>query len=54
VWFAHFADDAALRAAEARLAASSRWAALQLRLEKQLKSPPERLVLEPAARSLLH
>jgi NIPSNAP protein len=53
IWFARFADDAALRAAEARLAASPRWAALSDRLRRKLKSSPERLVLEPTARSPL-
>ncbi len=52
-WFARFDDDAALRAAEARLAVSSRWAALYAKLERLLTSPPERLVLEPTARSRL-
>ncbi len=51
VWFARFEDDAALRAAEARLDASPRWAALKSKLDDLLKSPPERLVLEPTARS---
>jgi NIPSNAP protein len=53
VWFARFDNADALRAAEARLAASPRWAALKPKLEKTLKSPPERLVLEPTARSRL-
>ena len=53
VWFARFDDADALRAAEARLAASPRWAALKPELEKAFKSPPERLVLEPTARSRL-
>lgn len=49
VWFARFEDNDALRAAEARLVASSRWKTL----EKALPSPPERLVLAPTARSRL-
>ena len=49
VWFARFDDADALRAAEARLAASSRWKAV----EDTLQSPPERLVLAPTARSRL-
>jgi hypothetical protein len=53
IWFARFEDDAALRASEARLAASPHWAPLKSRLERTLKSPPERLVLEPTARSPL-
>lgn len=53
VWFARFDDAAALNAAEARLAASPRWTALQRKLETRLQSPPERLVLEPTARSRL-
>jgi hypothetical protein len=52
-WFARFDDDAAWRAAEARLAKSERWTDLRTRLEDRLASPPERLVLEPTARSLL-
>jgi hypothetical protein len=53
VWVAKFADDAAWRDSDARLAASANWAALRSRLERQLKSPPERLVLEPTSRSRL-
>lgn len=53
VWFARFDDDDALHAAEARLAASPRWTALKPKLDKMLRSPPERLVLEPTARSRL-
>jgi hypothetical protein len=53
VWFARFHDAAALESAQARLAASPAWTALQPKLEKALKSPPERLVLEPTARSRL-
>ena len=49
VWFARFDDAEALRAAEARLAASPRWKAI----EQTLESPPERLVLAPTARSRL-
>jgi hypothetical protein len=45
VWFARFDDEAALRAAMARVAASM--------LEKALPAPPERLVLAPTARSRL-
>lgn len=51
VWFARFDDDAARAAAEAKLAASSRWIALKPKLETMLKGPVERLVLEPTARS---
>ncbi|GAA0703742.1 NIPSNAP family protein [Dokdonella soli] len=54
IWFAKFPSDAAWREAEARLAALPQWKAHVLPdLTKRLKSPPERLVLEPAARSLL-
>jgi hypothetical protein len=53
VWFARFDDADALRAAEARLATSPSWAALKPKLETMLRSPPERLVLEPTARSRL-
>ena len=53
VWFARFADDAARTASEVRLAHSPRWTALRTALKKPLKSPPERLVLAPTARSLL-
>lgn len=54
IWFARFADDAAIRAYESQLAASSRWTAhLAPELNRQLKSAPERLVLSPTARSLL-
>lgn len=54
IWFARFTNDAALREHEIRLAASSRWTTHLLpELRKRLKSPPERLVLEPTARSLL-
>jgi hypothetical protein len=49
VWFARFDDDDALRSATARLTESSCWKTL----EKTLASPPERLVLEPTARSRL-
>lgn len=51
VWLARFDGDDALRAAEARLATSSRWIALKPQLDRMLKSPPERLVLEPTPRS---
>ena len=51
VWFARFDDDAARAAAEAKLAASSRWIALKPKLETMLKGPVERLVLVPTARS---
>ena len=54
VSFARFADDAALGEADARLAASKRWTGgIEAELRKRLKSAPERLVLEPTARSLL-
>jgi hypothetical protein len=49
VWLARFDDEAALRAAEARLAASPR----SFALAKSLESPPERLVLAPTSRSRL-
>lgn len=51
VWFARFDDEGALHAAETRLAASPRWTSLKPKLDAMLKSPPERLVLEPTARS---
>jgi hypothetical protein len=54
VSFAAFADDAALREYDADLAASPRWTRQVLpELMKRLKAPPERLVLEPTARSQL-
>jgi hypothetical protein len=53
LWFARFDDDAAWHAAETRLAKSERWTNLRTRLEDVLAAPPERLVLEPTARSLL-
>jgi hypothetical protein len=54
VWFARFADDAALGEYESRLAASSHWTEqLAPELRRRLKSAPERLVLAPTARSLL-
>lgn len=53
VWFARFDDDAAWRAAEASLAKSGHWTSLRTRLESVLAAPPERLVLEPTARSQL-
>jgi hypothetical protein len=53
IWFAHFADDATRHAAETRLAKSARWTDLRTRLEGTLRAPPERLVLEPTARSRL-
>jgi len=54
VWFARFASDTALREHDARMAASSKWMTQVLpKLRDQLKSPPERLLLEPTARSLL-
>jgi hypothetical protein len=53
VWFARFDAGDALRSAETQLAASPRWATLKTKLEKTLKSPPERLLLEPTARSRL-
>ena len=49
VWFARFDGDDALRAAQARLAASPRWTAFV----ETLRSPPEALVLAPTARSRL-
>jgi hypothetical protein len=49
VWFARFDDEDALRSATARFTESPRWKTL----EKTLASPPERLVLEPTARSRL-
>jgi hypothetical protein len=51
VSFARFEDDAALRRHETRLASSPRWAELEPALREWLTSPPERLVLEPTARS---
>jgi len=54
VWFARFDDEGALRAHERRLATSARWnEELVPKLEKRLKSAPERLVLEPTPRSFL-
>ena len=54
VSIAAFADDATLREYDADLAASPRWARQVLpELMKRLKAPPERLVLEPTARSQL-
>lgn len=54
IWFARFADSAALREHDAHLAASSHWTTQLLpELRKRLKSAPERLLLEPTARSLL-
>jgi quinol monooxygenase YgiN len=53
IWFARFDDDAAWHAAETRLAKSDRWTNLRARLEDALATPPERLVLEPTARSRL-
>jgi len=51
---AAFADDTALREYDADLAASPRWMRQVLpELMKRLKAPPERLVLEPTARSQL-
>jgi len=53
-WFAAFASEIALRDYEQRLAASQTWTTqTQPQLLKRLKSPPERLVLEPTARSRL-
>jgi len=49
VWFARFDDADALRAAQARLSATERGHAF----ENRFKSPPERLVLTPTARSRL-
>lgn len=54
VWFARFDDAASLHAYESKLAASSEWSTrLQPALRKRLSADPERLELEPAARSLL-
>jgi hypothetical protein len=53
VQFARFENEAALRAAAARLVASPRWAALKAELERRLAKPVERLVLQPTARSSL-
>lgn len=54
VTFAHFADEAALAAFDARLATSPRWTEWLLpALAGRMKSEPERLVLAPTARSLL-
>jgi quinol monooxygenase YgiN len=54
IWFARFNDDAALLDHQARLAQSEQWTdQLMPELARQLKSPPERIVLEPTARSLL-
>jgi len=54
VWFGAFADEAALRQCEARLATSARWTdELRPDLMSRLASPPERLILEPTARSQL-
>lgn len=52
-WLARFDGDDPLRAAEERLVTSPRWLASKLRLDRMLRSPPERLVLEPTARSTL-
>lgn len=52
--FAAFPSEIALRDYEMRLATSPRWSAnVRPDLLKRLKSPPERLVLEPTARSRL-
>jgi len=54
IWFAAFADEAALREHERQLAASPRWTSEVVpALTKYLKSPPERLILEPTPRSRL-
>ncbi|MET0230771.1 MAG: hypothetical protein ABW186_07575, partial [Rhodanobacteraceae bacterium] len=53
IWFARFDDAAAWHAAETRLAKSEHWTRLRTRLERVLAAPPERLVLEPTARSRL-
>ena len=54
VAFTRFADEAALAACDARLAASSRWTQqLSPALAGRLKSAPQRLVLAPTARSRL-
>ena len=54
IWFAAFAGEAALREHERQLAASPRWTSEVVpALTKYLKSPPERLILEPTPRSRL-
>ena len=53
VSFAAFADDAALTRAQAALAASPGFAALQSRLHAHLLSPPQTLRLQPTSRSAL-
>ena len=53
VWFARFDDADALAAFDANLAGSVRWKNVSQALEGRLRSPPERLVLEPTARSRL-
>lgn len=54
VWFARFENDSALREHERRLAGSPAWTTkVQPDLARRLKSPPERLVLEPTPRSRL-
>jgi len=53
-WFGSFANEAALHECEAQLAASTPWTTRVMpALRKRLKAPPERLVLEPTARSAL-
>lgn len=54
VWFAAFDDEAALARHDERLAADPAWATtVRPELLKRLSAAPERLVLEPTARSLL-
>jgi hypothetical protein len=55
VWFARFADRADYDRYNARLAQDVRWRdRLFSPLYKSLARPPETLMLEPAARSLIH
>lgn len=55
VWFARFADRAGYDRYNARLAQDVRWRdQLFSPLYKSLSRPPETLMLEPAARSLIH
>ncbi len=53
IWFARFDSADALATFDARLAASVPWKDLSHKIATRLKSPPERLVLEPTARSRL-
>jgi hypothetical protein len=55
VWFARFADRAGYDRYNARLAQDARWRdQLFSPLYKSLARPPETLMLEPTARSLIH